>query len=255
MLTSTPPAWLISPTPWLIYPAVYALLIPTGMALFIVQTAPTLPFNLAMSVVDGMARGVAITAVPTLVANSTVAAGGWWATAILGAVATNGGGWVVQLLGLSHARWTIGRPNILGGGILGTLDVWGAMLCSIVYCALTRTYSELAPVTDFLAQHIPDELRDAKAAGPVSNDTARAIAVLLLTGLFAARVITTQVLAWRKAPRRVQTKVEPPVKNSNTAAAVVVKTPVEKSGLESATSSPKPRKRKTKSKTKSPGPE
>jgi hypothetical protein len=231
------------------------MLIPTGMALFIVQTAPTLPFNLAMSVVDGMARGVAITAVPTLVANSTVAAGGWWATAILGAVATNGGGWVVQLLGLSHAQWTIGRPNILGGGILGTLDVWGAILCSIVYCALTRTYSELAPVTDFLAQHIPDELRDAKAAGPVSNDTARAIAVLLLTGLFAARVITTQVLAWRNAPRRVQTKVEPPVKTSNTAAAVVVKTPVEKSGLESATSSPKPRKRKTKSKTKSPAPE
>lgn len=251
LLTATPPAWLLSPTPWVVYTAIYAALVQSGMASFIVSTAPTLPLNLALSAVDGMCRGVTITAMPVLASKSSVSAGGWWASAILGAIATNGGGWIAQAVGMNKASWTIERPAILDGGILGTLDVWGAMLCGVIYASLTRAYPPLNRVGDWVGALIPDELHDAsvkaKSTGAVvSPDTARAIAVLVLGCLFAARTITTQAIAWRRAPKVAEKKAEAKVKTSPPK---VVKSPAEAT----PNASPKPKKRKAR-KSKSPTP-
>jgi len=231
------------------------------MASFIVNTAPSLPFNLAMSAVDGMTRGVTITAMPALIAAAGSSASGWWTAALLGAIATNGGGWIAQILGMHKAQWTPGRPAILDGGILGTLDVWGAIIVSVVYAALTRTYPALEPVGDFLSARVPDTLRDAGFAAKattgqvVTKDTARAIAVLVLGSLFALRALVTQICAWTasrpdRAAAAAKAKKEVGVKTKPVPAAAapdVVKSPTEVS------ESPKPKKRRAR-KSKSPTP-
>jgi hypothetical protein len=190
---------------------------------------------------------------PALVAGAPVSAGGWWATAILGVIATNGGGWIAQTLGMNQAKWTTGKPAVLDGGVWSTLDIWGAMLCAVVYGALTRAYPALEPVGDFLSARIPSELRDASVVakatgGPVvTKDTARAIAVVLLGSLFAVRAVVVQILQWRSVASRTAAVKKEITETVKLVPATVVKSPAEVTG------SPKPKKRKAR-KSKSPTP-
>lgn len=227
------------------------------MASYIVDTAPGLLLNVALAAVDGMTRGVTVTAMPVLLSSSPAsplastsasAGGAWWAAAVLGAIATNGGGWIASSLGMHRAQWTAGAPPILSGfGFWSTLDVWGAMLSGVVYAALTRTYPALNSLGDVLAACIPDELRDAgllKRAGGqvVSNDTARAIAVFLLGALFVLRALALQVREWCGAAARARA-VKDEIKDTvPLIPATVVKSPVEASPA--AASGAKPKKRK-----------
>ncbi|WOO83740.1 uncharacterized protein LOC62_05G007260 [Vanrija pseudolonga] len=202
LIASQPPFWLLSPTPWGLYVAGYVALIPTGLASFISSTAPALPLALFTAVLDGLLRGVAITLVPALTAGfvSPDARYGWFAPVLLSAVATCGGGWIVQAFGLHKAHWALGRPGVLDGGLLNTLDVWGAALTALLYLALTGGYPSLAPLSSALASGLPADLKAGeKGSGIVSHDTARAIAVVFFTTLFAARALTSAAVSWRNS--------------------------------------------------------
>lgn len=258
MLLSTPPAWLLSPMPWGIYVAGYVLLVQSGLAESIAR-APAVPLSLALALVDGLTRGVAITSMPALAPGMS-----WITPIILGAIATCGGGWIAQGMGMHKAAWAAGVPSVLDGGVLGTLDVWGAMLGGLLYVALTQKHAALDGVRS-LGLALPKEYRVTDEYGDdlgiVDVGAARALVVILLTGLFAARSITELAVRWRARPsvkRDVRVSVTPAPEQksvkapSPTTSAVVEKSPVEKVSSEAA---PKPRKRKTRSKkSKSPAP-
>lgn len=258
LIASQPPFWLLSPTPWGLYVAGYALLIPTGLASFISSTAPALPLALFTAVLDGLLRGVAITLVPALTAGFVPpdARYGWFAPVLLAAVATCGGGWIVQAFGLHKARWTLGRPSVLDGGLLNTLDAWGAALTALLYLALTGGYASLAPLSSVLASGLPADLKvgeKEKGSGIVSHDTARAIAVVFFTALFAARALTSAAVSWRNSlasTAGAELKRDVDDKADAEKPSAVVKAGAEP---ELSVSAPKQRKRKHK-KAKSPTP-
>ncbi|ORY30992.1 hypothetical protein BCR39DRAFT_455343, partial [Naematelia encephala] len=190
LLLHQPPSWLLSPTPWLIYPTAYLLLVPTRLSEYIVTTAPSLPYNLVGAYIDGMTRGVTITSLPEALSLSGVKGTSWFTPIILSGLAVSGGGWAVQLLGMHEKEWGMGVPGVLRGGILNTLDFWGGMLVGIVYAALMRTHPEFSALSDFTASVLPDDLQVKGTKALVTPETARAICVLLLGSLLAARAIT-----------------------------------------------------------------
>ncbi|TXT08656.1 hypothetical protein VHUM_02784 [Vanrija humicola] len=257
IIASQPPFWLVTPTPWGLYVAGYAALIPTGLAEFIASTLPALPLALLTAGLDGLLRGVAITLVPALTAAFVPpnARYGWFAPVLLSAVATCGGGWIVQAFGLHKARWALGRPAVLDGGLLNTLDVWGAALTALLYLTLTGAYPTLRPLGSAFASSLPADLTGGdKAPGAlVSHDTARAIAVVFLTALFAARALTTSAVSWRNslastAGAELKRDADEPADSEKPSAVL-------KAGAEPelGVSAPKQRKRKHK-KAKSPTP-
>lgn len=101
----------------------------------------------------------------------------------------------------------MGTPNVLRGGILNTLDAWGAGLAAILYVSLLGSYEALQPLTRTLARALPDEvilpgarLLGTKGVGPlVDTDTARAITILFLASLFLARALSLALLSPGKA--------------------------------------------------------
>ncbi|WVQ83373.1 hypothetical protein IAT38_005514 [Cryptococcus sp. DSM 104549] len=198
LLLGQAPSWLISPTPWIIYPSVYALLVPTGLSSYITSTAPALLFNITTAFVDGMTRSTSLSALPALVAASTTgiaANASWWTYALLSALGITSGGLIVGLLGLNEASWTIGVPSLLKGGVLGTLDAWGAALVGLVYLALTAHIEEVAPLGEALAAVLPaDVTHGAQGKAIVDPLHARAICVLLFGSLLAVRAVA---LAWQ----------------------------------------------------------
>jgi hypothetical protein len=125
ILLGQPPSWLISPAPWMVLPLAYALLIPTGMASYVTRTAPALFLNLVFAAIDGLTRGTTIAALAPALVSARVASTGWTYT-LLSGIAVSGGGFIVSLLGLHESKWTLAKPSILDGGILNTLDCWGA---------------------------------------------------------------------------------------------------------------------------------
>lgn len=169
------------------------------MASYIQQTCPTPIWNLAAAAIDGLTRGTTICALPSLLAAAKVPAT-WWTTALLSAIAINGGGLSVQLLGLDQEDWKLGMPAVLKGGILNTLDFWGGAMTGLLYASLLRLHPQLAPISDLLATALPADLRPLGAnaqmgAAVTTPGHARAIAVLFLSALFIARVVTLMVLA------------------------------------------------------------
>ena len=195
LLLSQPPSWLITPTPWIIYPPIYLLLGPTGLSDYIASTTPT-PVNIFGSYIDGMTRGTTIGSLPSLISTAGLSSNAW-TTAILGGIATCGGGWIASGLGMNADEWKLGMPSVLNGGLLDTLDLWAGMLVAILYAALSRSHEELEPISSYLAGVLPDDLvlLTAKTGGAVvSTDIARAICVLVLGSLLCARVVTRLIL-------------------------------------------------------------
>ena len=179
------------------------------MASYISSTAPTF-VNLVGAYFDGIARGLSITSIPSVLASSPgFSSQGIWTTALLSGIMTCGGGWIVQLFKLNAPQWSLGVPTILSGSgpfILDSLEFWAAMLTSVVYCALLRLYPSLSPVSDFLEPLLPQDLLSTLGKGTgalVQPDIARAIAILLLGSLYCAKVITNLVLDSRTTRRRV----------------------------------------------------
>ncbi len=199
ILLGNPPAWLLSPVPWLVYVAVYLATIPTKIA-SVIGSAPALPLGLVLSLVDGLTRGVSVASMPALTEASTKTAGSWLAPAVLGAIATCGGGWIAQTLGLAKESWAMGRPAVLGGGVWDTLDVWAAMLATVAYSALDGRYPALRKVRPLVTEALPDDLE-------INTGVARAVAVLIFAGLFAARALAIYFRpAAKVAEQRIQAK-------------------------------------------------
>lgn len=200
LLLGQPPSWLTQPTPWLIYPLIYLLLIPTGLAAFITSTAPAVPFNVFTAYIDGITRGATISALPALIGSSGKTSN-WFTTTLLSGIGICGGGWLVQLFGLSLPEWSLGVPSVLNGGLLNTMDFWGGMGVGIVYAALTGDHAEFEPIGNLFASVLPAEMTKGSASSAIVDPkTARAIAVLLLGSLFAARVITKSILSTNTGP-------------------------------------------------------
>ncbi|BEI81087.1 hypothetical protein CcaverHIS002_0202470 [Cutaneotrichosporon cavernicola] len=199
LLLGNPPAWLISPVPWLVYVAVYLVTIPTRLA-SVISSAPSLPLGLVLSLVDGMTRGVSVASMPALTESSPKTAGSWLAPVVLGAIATCGGGWIAQTLGLARESWAMGRPSVLGGGVWNTLDVWAALIAGVAYSTLNGHYPALRKVRPLVAEALPDDLE-------ITPGVARAVAVLIFAGLFAARTLAVYFQpAAKVAEQRIQAK-------------------------------------------------
>ncbi|GMK56498.1 hypothetical protein CspeluHIS016_0303380 [Cutaneotrichosporon spelunceum] len=199
LLSGSPPAWLLSPAPWLVYVAIYLIAVPTKLA-SVVSQAPSLPLGLVLSFIDGMARGVTVASMPSLTESSPKTAGSWLAPIVLGVIATCGGGWIAQTLGLARESWTIGRPSVLGGGVWDTLDVWAAVIAGVVYSALVGNYPALRKLRPLVVETLPSDLE-------ITPGVARAVAVLVFTSLFAARTIATCLRpATKEAEKRIQAK-------------------------------------------------
>ncbi|ODN82246.1 hypothetical protein L202_02531 [Cryptococcus amylolentus CBS 6039] len=202
LLLGQPPSWLTSSAPWIIYPSIYLLLVPTGLSAYIVQTTPALLFNVFTAYVDGMTRGTTLSALPALVSQSSTGVGATanlTTYALLSSLAITSGGLFVGLFGLAGDSWSIGVPSLLKGGLLGTLDAWGAALVSIVYLALAGHLPVLAPLTNALLPILPSEFivsssspESSPSIDPLHN---RAIAILLFGTLLAFRAVITAFTA------------------------------------------------------------
>ncbi|OWZ51458.1 peptidyl-prolyl cis-trans isomerase-like 2 [Cryptococcus neoformans 125.91] len=143
ILLALPPSWLISPTPWLVYPLVYLLLIPTGISAWIVDHVPEVLVNTVGAAVDGLTRGVTIASIGTMVGASGKFPGpevSAWTYTLLSALAVSSGGFVVSLFSLHEPSYRLSVPSVFrrGAGAWGTMDVWAAGLAGLGYWAMER---------------------------------------------------------------------------------------------------------------------
>jgi hypothetical protein len=218
ILLGQPPSWLISPAPWMVLPLAYALLIPTGMASYVTRTAPALFLNLVFAAIDGLTRGTTIAALAPALVSARVASTGWTYT-LLSGIAVSGGGFIVSLLGLHESKWTLAKPSILDGGILNTLDCWGAMLVAAVYSSLLRLHPELDVFATRILPWIPAKLvtlgpTEEQPAAAVHPEAGRAVCVLLLGLLLGGRAVIQAVVPKDKhtvASKKNNKKKEPAV--------------------------------------------
>lgn len=143
-------------------------------------------------------------------------------------------------------------PAVLNGGLLDTLDLWGGMIAGLVYISLLRLYPELDGVSNSLRAIVPAELHalgaDSGKTAVTTNETARAIAVLVYGSLLCARVITRAVLyrqptVAEKSKKRVQSKDSKVIKEKQDGEVhvQVTQTPV-KERKATPRKSPKPKK-------------
>ncbi|WVR04570.1 hypothetical protein IAU60_001577 [Kwoniella sp. DSM 27419] len=231
MLLNRSPSWLVSPTPWIIYPAVYTLLVPTGLSSYFVSTCPSLLLNVGGAFVDGMTRGTTITSLSSVIPTTALGQSfGVWTYALLSAVAVSFGGVPVGLLGLAEPEWKLGVPTILNGGLLGTMDAWGAALVGIVWLILTRQAQVLAPISDAVLSALPKEFKSTLASQGLDKQTidvgyGRAICVLLLGSLLATRAVILSLRGRRLSPG-VTKKTELTILDEKGLKEVVVKSPV-----------------------------
>ncbi|WRT64822.1 uncharacterized protein IL334_001758 [Kwoniella shivajii] len=200
MLLNRPPTWLISSTPWIIYPSIYTLLIPTGLSSYFVNTCPTIMFNVIGAFVDGMTRGSTITSLSSLLTTHSIghteSGTNIWAYTLLSALAVSSGGLLVGLLGLNENDWKLSTPNLLKGGFLTTLDAWSASLIGILWLTLTRQNTSLNPLSNMFEAVLPHELKITSSTQGKFIDTTHAgsICVLILGSLLATRAI---ILSWK----------------------------------------------------------
>jgi len=144
--------------------------------------------------VDGFTRGNTVSLVPVIAGG-----GGIWGRAILSAICISGGGFIVQSLNL-NGDWKVSTPAILkdGAGILDWMDIWSAFSLSIVHTILT------SPETVFTEKIDSWGRGNTYSTNLKGNGTeARAVVILLMGSLLAARVITKLFLQARslKSPQ------------------------------------------------------
>ncbi|WVQ69193.1 uncharacterized protein L199_007409 [Kwoniella botswanensis] len=205
LLLSQPPSWLISPTPWIIYPLIYTILVPTGLSAYIVDTCPTLLFGIIGGLVDGLTRGTTITSLATLLSSSSIGSSAisadgsinLWTYALLSLLAISSGGLIVGVLGLNEDEWKLGTPGLLKGGLINTLDAWSASLVGLLWLILTNQNSSLKPISKFIQSSLPHELKSSKSSSLSSGEKvaedildvphARAICVMVLEALLATK--------------------------------------------------------------------
>lgn len=232
----------------------YTLLIPTGLSNYVISTCSALIFNIFTAYVDGIVRGTTIASLPSLIASSGNNSN-WWTSVLLSGIVVSSGGWLILGFGLHESEWGLGRPSILNGGLLDTLDLWGGMLTGLVYAGLTRSHPEVGWLSDTFATVLPKDMRidtngvDGKGS-IVTSAIGRAISVLLLGSLLFARVVTNAVLGYRKTsgakakkPRRSVTPVanKGDLGEKNTEEVVKLPTKFERKGA-TPRKSPKPKK-------------
>ncbi|OWZ60672.1 hypothetical protein AYX15_07033 [Cryptococcus neoformans] len=143
ILLALPPSWLVSPTPWLVYPLVYLLLIPTDISAWTVDHVPEVLVNTVGAAVDGLTRGVTIASIGTMVGASGKFPGpevSAWTYTLLSALAVSSGGFVVSLFSLHEPSYRLSVPSVFrrGAGAWGTMDVWAAGLAGLGYWVMER---------------------------------------------------------------------------------------------------------------------
>ncbi|KAK6903797.1 hypothetical protein I203_107303 [Kwoniella mangroviensis CBS 8507] len=210
LLLNQPPSWLISPTPWIIYPLIYTLLVPTGLSAYIVDTCPTLLFGIIGGFVDGMTRGTTITSLATLLSSSSIGSSAisldgsinLWTYALLSLLAISSGGLIVGALSLNEDEWKLGTPGLLKGGLINTLDAWSASLVGLLWLTLTSQNSSLKPISELIQSSLPHELKSSTSSSSSDEKVAvdildvphaRAICVMVLGGLLATKAIILYV--------------------------------------------------------------
>jgi len=151
---------------------------------------PAVILDLAGAYVDGFTRGNTVSLVPVIAGG-----GGAWGRAILSAICISGGGFIVQSLNL-NGDWKLSTPAILrdGAGILDWMDIWSAFALSVLHTILTSTETILTPMIDSWIRG------SAYSTNLKGNGTeARAVVILLMGSLLAARVITKLFLQARSS--------------------------------------------------------
>ena len=144
---------------------------------------------------------------------------------------------MVQGLGLHEDAWKIGKPTVLNGGLLNTLDLWSGIVIGIVFAALTGSAQSLEPITRLFDAVLPSDLKvNTPDDGVVDYKTARAISVLILGSLLFARVITKSMMDSRSGRTVIQSKEEIIEELTGEKAVEVVKAPIETGAGTKATS-------------------
>lgn len=179
VLLSTPPAWLLSPSPWIAYVSIYAVLVASGISQLIVNVVPAFILNFLLAGLDGLLRGTGSCGMASAAVSKGLPA---WSGIVLAPIATCGGGWLAQLLGIADG--VPRAPSVLQGGVMGTLDVWGSMATAAIYLALSGADG---PWT--------------KSVKKIDSGSARAVAIIFFACLFAARVWTQNLLTLRNSAR------------------------------------------------------
>jgi hypothetical protein len=225
---------LISPVPWVIYTSVYLAVYQSGLAGYITSTTPTV-VDILGSLVDGLTRGVTITAIPKTLKTTSTGTANAWTTALLSSIAVSGGGWIVQGMGMHLDQWQLTRPAILDGGVFGTMDFWSGGLMALLYAVLVRSFAQLDGYSNTAHVLLPSGLLSTstgKTSGSgaisiVEDNIARVVVIATLGTLLASRAVirrfattsssTTQVKA------AVNKRIESVEREKEDAVSVVVK--------------------------------
>jgi hypothetical protein len=140
--------------------------------------------------VDGFTRGNTVSLVPVIAGGN-----GIWGRAILSAICISGGGFIVQSLNL-NGDWKLSTPAILrdGAGILDWMDIWSAFSLSIIHSILTSPETVFTPTID---SWVKGNTYSTSVKG--NGVEARAVVILLMGSLVAARVITKLFLRVRSS--------------------------------------------------------
>lgn len=212
------------------YVSIYLLLVASGISQFIVSAVPSFLLNFLLAALDGLLRGTGSCGMASAAVSKGLPA---WSGIVLAPIATCGGGWLAQLLGIGDG---IPRaPSFLNGGVMGTLDVWGSMATAAIYLALTGAPGPWSA-----------------SVQKVDTGSARAVAIIFFACLFAARVWTQNLLTLRNnakqqaAMRPVAIKEKEMEKVEVSAESSEVDTEVVKASAVTGTSAAKKRKNKKK---------
>jgi hypothetical protein len=179
------PAQLVSPYPLMIYSTVHvAVMLACHFFPSTFQLFPLL--DLPFALVDAFSRSSSIVSVMAIAHKHPTAevSNSSFAQAVLGAIATNGGGQIAATISAWEDEWRLTTPPFLRTlHPLTTLDIWSAALGTFVYGALTA----ISPSHALFYQSFA-----GKSKFLLKPDGARAVVVLLLASLFILRLLLTQ---------------------------------------------------------------
>ncbi|KAE8539108.1 hypothetical protein D1P53_005479 [Cryptococcus gattii VGV] len=185
LLLSLPPAWLVSPAPWIVYLLVYLLFIPTGLSPYIVDHVP---------------QGVTIGSIAGMLEASGkfhAAAQGHevsaWTYTLLSTLAISSGGFLVSLFNLHEASYHLSVPSVFrrGVGVWGTMDVWAAALAGLGYWVMVSVgMDDVQAMLGFDRWGVKSTAMDSLSA--------RTVCVLFLGGILILRAVRTQLVSTSK---------------------------------------------------------
>lgn len=195
------------------------------------SAVPSFLLNFLLAALDGLLRGTGSCGMASAAVSKGLPA---WSGIVLAPIATCGGGWLAQLLGIGDG--VPRAPSFLNGGVMGTLDVWGSMATAAIYLALTGAPGPWSA-----------------SVQKVDTGSARAVAIIFFACLFAARVWTQNLLTLRNnaknaamSKRPVAIKEKEVEKVEASAESSEVDTEVVKASAVPGTSAAKKRKNKKK---------